>query len=49
MRLNVSSILITEWAQEYLNTLCTLRCTTNRHTFKTLLKSHFFRQAFDIL
>jgi len=24
------------------------RCTTNRQTFKTLLKSHFFRQAFDI-
>jgi len=26
-----------------------IRCTTNRQTFKTLLKSHFFRQAFDIL
>ena len=25
-----------------------IRCTTNRQTFKTLLKSHFFRQAFDI-
>jgi len=25
-----------------------IRYTTNRQTFKTLLKSHFFRQAFDI-
>ena len=25
-----------------------IRCTTNKQTFKTLLKSHFFRQAFDI-
>ena len=25
-----------------------IRCTTNRQTFKTLLKSHFIRQAFDI-
>ena len=25
-----------------------IRCTTNRQTFKTLLKSHFFHQAFDI-
>ena len=24
-----------------------IRCTTNRQTFKTLLKSHFFRQAFE--
>jgi len=25
-----------------------IRCTTNRQTFKALLKSHFFHQAFDI-
>jgi len=41
-------------AKWMLNQLCVLylaadiRCTTNRQAFKTLLKFHFFRQAFDI-
>jgi len=29
-------------------TACDIRCTRNRETFKTLRKSHFFSQAFDI-